>query len=250
MTHKIKHPQFIVATLNSHCVESGLQDGYNPSDDIAVQAFNDNLLDALIIARRNRLDGKPNYVQGQGFEFDYSGDRDFRQLLPYTVLVCNVDCQDYLLTYQRGQGVGESRLAGNASVGFGGHVDLADVVSNDKSEINIQATLRDAALRELTEELRFVGQDANFIRDSAREYPGGILFDNSNDVGKLHVGLVAFYCLPAALNPLSLQVECAEEELTMIGWKTPEELLATDLNAESWTRLIAEGLVARRHHVQ
>ena len=54
--------------------------------------------------------------------------------------------------YRRRAGVGESRLAGNLSIGFGGHIEISDV-QHDEGVIDRPDTLMVAALREIEQEI-------------------------------------------------------------------------------------------------
>lgn len=146
-------------------------------------------------------------------------DLRYRHIIPYTVLRNE---HGQILLYQRGSGAGEQRLAGSRSVGFGGHVDLHDIRYED-SVINLEATLEDAAFRELREELA-VHKNA-ITRVTER----GIILDDSNEVGLVHVGqlLVADYA------GRYQQVKSQEEELSIVGWRKPEEINLDDL--EPWS---------------
>ena len=89
---------------------------------------------------------------------------EFKQLIPYVIIVCG----ERLLTYQRGKRGGEPRLHAKLSIGIGGHI-------NDLDE-DYEAGVR----REMREE---VGIDWYAP-------PVAALNDDSNDVGRVHLGFV------------------------------------------------------------
>ena len=60
-------------------------------------------------------------------------DESFRQIIPYVVLRCGGN----YLTYTRGATGGESRLHAKISMGFGGHVDLPDIKTDEKGLLDL-----------------------------------------------------------------------------------------------------------------
>lgn len=97
------------------------------------------------------------------------------QIIPY----CLVKEGDKILTYTRGEATTEKRLAGNKSIGFGGHIDLSEDNLVDETSDPISSAL----YRELHEELGIVEEMIVSID------PICIIYDPSNDVGKVHVGI-------------------------------------------------------------
>ncbi len=179
------------------------------ADQAKVVGMGQNTLDALadqaVILQRHRAETDENY----------------RHMIPYTLLVND---RKEVLMYRRGSGVGEQRLAGQASVGFGGHVDLHDV-RYASSVINLEATLQDACYRELAEEL---GVERN---DFSKLEMDTYILDNSNEVGRVHVGLLTI----AHFHPAQRrQLASRESELEVLGWFKPEDIDLEDL--EPWSR--------------
>lgn len=209
-----KHPQFILAVDNRPL--KSMQYGITK---ITVARFAELVQGALVIRERAWLEE----------------DVGYRQLLPYVAIrQRGEDGKLRYITYRRGKGVGEARLAGNASIGFGGHIDLEDVVS-ENSVVNLERTIRTAMARELAEELRFHGvEDINGVDI-------GLISDTSNAVGLVHLGVL----MVAEIGP-EAEVACAEEELEMLPAMTAEELLASDLPLENWTRIALEFFIAEQ----
>lgn len=163
-------------------------------------------------------------------------NESFRQVLPYVVLFKQDDDGVKLIPYRRTSAGGEGRLHGNVSVGYGGHIDLADVRFDDDSVIDLGATIACAVARELQEEIRITG-----VEGEIPMYEMGLLLDNSNEVGRVHMGVV----LLGGLAPEAVIVS-NEEAVEVMEPMTPEELLASGLPLESWTEVVALQLVAAR----
>ena len=156
-------------------------------------------------------------------------NEQYRQLLPYSLLVHrDEEGVSRYGVYRRCKGVGESRLLGKASIGFGGHVDLYDTVTYPEhpSVVNLEETLLAAVDRELDEEVDF--PDGCL---TSREYKG-ILIDNSDSVGRVHVGLVYRVEVDKPIDGLK------EKELEWVGMFTAEELETLDLDFENWSKIL------------
>jgi len=215
-----KYPQHIVA-VDAVCMASKppLAQGLNR---VGLQEFCEKAASFVTIREREWLEKDPAY----------------RQLLPYVIVTQSTPTGVRYITYRRGKGVGESRLAGNVSVGFGGHIDLADVVFDKKtSVIQLMETIGYAATREIAEELVFLDgvEEKNFDL-----FDVGLIVDNSNDVGCVHLGLAL-----TAMIPADVVVESREEELEMLAPMTARELLDSGLPLENWTRIFLEHVVSQ-----
>lgn len=119
--------------------------------------------------------------------------KNFRHLIPYITLVSSDGTE--VLTYQRTKQAGESRLAGDFSIGYGGHIELADLVIGTVSaegEIDLDETFNFNIFRELEEELEMAFDlDVLDVYESPAmaHYFKGLIIDNSNAVGEVHIGL-------------------------------------------------------------
>ena len=101
------------------------------------------------------------------------GDPSHKQLIPY----CIFKYEDKILHYLRGKSGGESRLHAKGSIGVGGHINPID----DSAEGG-EKTYRSAVTREIEEEL--------IINGTYKDEIVGLINDDSNDVGKVHLGVV------------------------------------------------------------
>ncbi len=97
-------------------------------------------------------------------------DFRFKQCIPYVLIRRG----DQILRYRRGQKSGESRLRGCYSIGVGGHVDEQDCAKGR----GYTAGLR----RELEEEMG--------IKVESAPPAVAVINDDSNEVGKVHFGVV------------------------------------------------------------
>jgi dihydrofolate reductase len=192
-----------------------------------------------VIRQRDGLEANPNY----------------RQLLPYSPIVFQEDEAfnaglpinwetDEISTYQRTKTVGEARLGGKYSIGYGGHVDHTDVKHDVKSILNIEGTInhnlqREVALEELAFETAGGGVQANPL-DTPHLFRFehlGFIRDDSNNVGKVHLGLVNLIVVPK-----SLQARVNETELRDGPRATVKQLKEMGLDFENWTQILIDEL--------
>ena len=108
-------------------------------------------------------------------------DPSYKQLIPYVLLQwTDADGVTKLFTYTRGGGSGETRLHAKRSVGIGGHISREDAAGGaDPYSTGMH--------RELTEEVQ--------LASNYRETCDGLIYDSSNDVGKVHLGVVHRFVL-------------------------------------------------------
>lgn len=205
----------ILAVSSQVLIERGLTGEDQSLYQLQVQDFLPHIHHGLILGQREALEK----------------DETYRQLLPYVVLTKQFGDTLKFFAYRRGKGVGEARLSGNVSIGVGGHIDMADIVA-DSSILNAMGTVVRSVQRELEEEIDFSttveGADSDIRFNSI-----GAIVDNSNSVGKVHLGL-AF----TALLSENTEAKCAEEELETLGWFTAAELLDSGLPLENWTQIL------------
>ncbi len=155
-------------------------------------------------------------------------DDRFRQIIPYVI----VKRDDKYATYTRGEAGGEARLHGKMSIGIGGHVDISDVELhggplNTKPKTNVLATVSEAAYREFDEEI-LIGGYVTYSQPVAT----GLLVNNSDAVGKVHLGIVYEVTLTGAG-----LVTSNEPDLVDLQFLTRDELLAQSDRLEDWSRL-------------
>lgn len=135
---------------------------------------------------------------------------DYKQIIPYLIF----QHQDTYFLMQRKSGSSEQRLANKYSLGIGGHLREEDMKG---------ATLFDWARREFDEEINYSG--------NLEITPLGILNDDSNDVGKVHVGFV--FLLKGDSSNISIKSELQSGELF-----TAEQCQEKYEAMETWSQLV------------
>ena len=102
---------------------------------------------------------------------DAESNPAYKQLIPYALLQCG----ENIFVYRRGKLLAEKRLHGNYSLGIGGHISVTDP--------GLFGTSYDDGLkREINEEVT--------IESPYTQRVVALLNDDSNDVGKVHFGVV------------------------------------------------------------
>jgi predicted NUDIX family phosphoesterase len=149
-------------------------------------------------------------------------DPSYKQLIPYVLLQWTDDQGDTkLFTYTRGGGSGESRLHAKRSVGIGGHISREDAAGGtDPYATGMQ--------RELTEEVR--------LESAYSESRDGLIYDPSNDVGKVHLGVVHRFVLERP------EVESNEADLAEGGFVSVSKLREQMDRLETWSQLAINAL--------
>ena len=150
-------------------------------------------------------------------------DPTHKQLIPYVLIKCG----DKYLTYVRGKRAGETRLVGNRSIGIGGHINPVD---NEVPlfGVDYRAIYETAVLREVDEEITLTGPRTDRIV--------ALLNDDTNDVGKVHLGVVH------VLTVENENVTRNEQMITQLEFKTLDELHAVRDEMETWSQLCLDGL--------
>lgn len=151
-------------------------------------------------------------------------DENYKQIIPYIIL----SYQGKIAVYQRTKKGGENRLHNMHSIGFGGHIDAFDLAYNKDGEINLDKTIENSGQREIDEELN--------VADIVHKTHLGYIYDNSNPVGRVHIGVVEQWELSSA------QITSNEDEIAVVGLFDLKELKAFDGEMENWSQHIVHGL--------
>jgi len=141
-----------------------------------------------------------------------------KQIIPYVLLVHG----DSVFHYVRGKKSAEQRLVAKGSVGIGGHMN-----DGDEGLFSLDHDAYVAAVqREVAEEM--------FIETDYANYTVALLNDDSNDVGKVHLGVVHIFRLatPGARK--------REAVITEAGFVPIAELQARRENLETWSQLCVD----------
>ena len=165
------------------------------------------------------LDPANNFFMDRGKAED---DPSFKQIIPYALFQHN----GKYLHYTRGKSGGESRLHAQGSVGVGGHINPVD----ERADPLGKATYLAGVEREIDEELNITGGHQNRIV--------GLLNDDSNDVGKVHLGVVHIFDLE------SENVTSAEDALANLAFQSSEDLTGKlHGSLETWSRFCIDELI-------
>lgn len=141
-------------------------------------------------------------------------DFSYKQIIPYLVFTHE---GTYFLM-QRRANASEQRLAGKMSLGIGGHIRASDIGDGD---------IFSWAKREFHEEVRYSGK--------LRVEPLGILNDDTNDVGKVHIGFV--FLLHGDNANISIKSELQEGYLASL-----EECIEKKDFMEGWSQFVVDAL--------
>lgn len=150
---------------------------------------------------------------------EVENDETLRQLIPYVVFQKETG---EILVVKRTKNQSEKRLHDKISVGIGGHINLVDK-EKDSSEM----TFFNGLNREINEEL--IINKLNKL-----EYIG-IIYDNSNPVSRVHMGILFL----AKVN----DAEINEKENFQSNWMLPSEITKLDTTKmEDWTKVSLKAL--------
>lgn len=183
--------------------EIGTIDGFESDVDRYLEPILDS--DQLSFQPRSQMESDPSY----------------KQLIPYVLLEWDDGGTKKLFTYTRGGGGGEARLHAKRSVGIGGHISAEDAAGGaDPYATGMQ--------RELAEEVQ--------LESTYTDQRVGLLYDPSNDVGKVHLGVVHRFVLSQP------NVKSNEPDLAEGGFISIAELREDLDRLETWSQLAITAL--------
>jgi predicted NUDIX family phosphoesterase len=183
------------ATVNTDSFENSIL----PTDVTAIQA--------LMVTHEFH----PRYMMEE--------DPSFLQIIPYVVIQ---NAAKEILVYRRSAKGGEDRLHDKFSIGVGGHLDFEnESLSGFETYINGMA-------REIKEEV-------NLDIDPHAFVPKFLIFDPSNDVGKVHLGVVTFIEADLDIGHGELDVLVDREFLSL------EEIIESRYDSlENWSKIVVD----------
>lgn len=159
------------------------------------------------------IEEKKEFLPRAEAEINY----EYKQIIPY--LVFEHDNRYFLM--QRKESSSESRLASKFSLGIGGHLREEDLKGS---------TIFEWAQREFHEEIDYKG---NF-----EIIPLGLLNDESNDVGKVHIGFV--FLIKGNSDAIKIRSELQNGQLLSL-----QECKAFYAGMETWSQLVFDFLQAK-----
>lgn len=179
------------------------------------QADSTRYLDAMLAPGANFFMERPSAEE----------DPTHKQLIPYSLF----HHQGKFLCYQRGGKSGEKRLVAKRSVGIGGHINPIDQSHDGLGETMYFNSIE----REITEELVLKGTHTQKVI--------GLINDESNAVGQVHLGVVHFFDLS---DP---DVTSNEDAIQDLQWMTVDELMENHDSLESWSQICVKHLASQPH---
>lgn len=143
----------------------------------------------------------------------------YKQIIPYLVF----RHQDSYFLMQRSATASEQRLQNKYSLGIGGHIRQEDISGK---------SLFDWARREFYEEVSYNG--------SVSVKPLGIINDDSNAVGEVHIGFV--FLVEGSDNTIAVKSELKSGVLIPL-----EECMQYNKNLESWSQMVLNHLLDQKY---
>ncbi len=150
-------------------------------------------------------------------------DPTHKQLIPYVLMTCGGKC----LTYVRGKRAGETRLVGNRSIGIGGHINPVDD-EVPLFKVDYRQVYEAAVQREVAEEVN--------VETGHTDRIVALLNDDTNDVGKVHLGVVHLWTLQTP------NVTKREQMITQMEFMDIEALRGVRDTMETWSQLCLDAL--------
>ncbi|MDF1751797.1 MAG: hypothetical protein P1U89_03375 [Verrucomicrobiales bacterium] len=163
------------------------------------------------------LDPENNFFLSRDLAED---DPGHKQIIPYAIFHHG----SRILHYYRGGGSGEKRLASKGSIGIGGHVNDTDFEASSLD----RDTYTVGVEREIEEEL--------IINCSYRQKIIGLINDDSNDVGKVHLGVVHLVTLDGE------DLKAGEDNISELGFQNFDQLSANRDKLETWSAICLDTL--------
>jgi predicted NUDIX family phosphoesterase len=147
-------------------------------------------------------------------------DPTHKQIIPYAIFRHD----NKFLKYVRGKKSGEQRLASKSSIGVGGHINHEDFESSSLEKDTYITGIE----REINEEL--------IISGNYRNSPVALINDDSNEVGKVHLGIVHLFDLEQS------NIRPGEANIQNLEFLSIEDLLNERDNLETWSQICVDNL--------
>ena len=154
-------------------------------------------------------------------------DDTYKQIIPYVIITH----QAKYLCYVRGKRAGETRLVGQMSIGIGGHINPAD---HNLPLLGFREAYSQAVEREVEEEVSIKANHSDRIV--------ALLNDDSNAVGRVHLGVVHYWELD------SFNVDKREQMITKMSFADTDELQTNREAMETWSQLCLDNLDEMAQH--
>lgn len=160
-------------------------------------------------------------------------DPTFKQVIPYVIIMRGNE----VFRYQRTKKGGESRLHDRWSIGVGGHINPQDsVISADGDVLPAQTVYETAMWRELQEEVSVEREGRE--REAFSLPPVALLYDPSDEVGRVHFGIV--HILQVGFQR---KLEFRDPALANGHFMGKGDLKNSPDNFEAWSRMVIDNVL-------
>ena len=191
-----------------------------------------SLEELILVVKRDQLLGNQTWHGIKEVDFDnyletiqqkkeflprgiMENDPSYKQIIPYLVF----KFEDKYFLMQRAAKASETRLRNKYSLGIGGHIRQEDMTTD---------SIFDWAKREFHEEINYSG--------NLTIKPLGVLNDDTNDVGKVHIGFVLLLQGDSAEISIKSELKCG----TLV---TLDECAAYHDSLDSWSQLVLKSIL-------
>lgn len=166
-----------------------------------------------------------------GFRPEVEHNEEVKQIITYTILLYDRT----VLTYARTKKTGEGRLRGKFSIGIGGHVQYPENLDTIcfAHPSSLYNYVLGESCRELNEEIGL-----RYENDLIFNAPIGLIYDPSDAVGRVHLGVVF---AAGVIYPDSVVSKC--DHLSDTEFLEPSAILTESNAYESWSRLLIESSI-------
>ena len=144
-------------------------------------------------------------------------DPKYKQIIPFVIM----SNEKSVLSYVRGAKGGEARLVEKISIGFGGHINPVD--EETSSEKCMKEIYYNALFREIKEEIE--------VGTKFKDRIVGLINDDSNSVGQVHIGIVHHWSLEAQ------RVKAREQEIAQLKFQSVAGLTNLKEKMETWSQI-------------
>lgn len=260
----MKYPEFILAIQNRYLQElswvnannqiATLKQGFNTVD---LDTFLRGVQGGLTIGQREDLDESKHWGES------HKGNRDFRQWLNYVVIENSDGTINPYMRAREGAATGETDLHGRGSIAPGGHTDAEYICFSAGSVLDSLHTALRNIVAELCEECAFYIDGERIVTHRYEKVNGewerrelianlntlalfgalhfeGVMFDNSDNVGRLHLAISWRFVLHTGVT-----IGQNEAGVDFIPSVKVPELYSTypGVTFENWSKIFAEHLL-------
>jgi predicted NUDIX family phosphoesterase len=147
----------------------------------------------------------------------------YKQIIPYLIFTH----ENKFFLMQRKSDASEARLRNKLTLGIGGHIREEDLKGALSAEASAKEELVAWAMREFHEEVNYAG--------NLTVKPLGIINDDSNDVGKVHIGFA--FLLIGDSSDISVKSELKSGELVSL-----DDCIVQKESMETWSQFVVNCL--------